>query len=88
MTCHMTIIKLLGTRKPQDLLLGKNSFCFRSPSERYCQSFICSEQTFDPGLKPLELLNRTGIFLLNEAEYLMKNNRDRGGYGRGGEHPV
>ena len=53
-TCHMTIIKLLGTRKPQDLLLGKNSFCSIPPSERYRQSFLCSEHTFDPGLKPLE----------------------------------
>ena len=52
--CHVTVIKRLGTRKPQDLLLGKNSCCSRSPSERYCQSFICSEHTFDPGLKPLE----------------------------------
>ena len=48
---HMTIFKLLGTRRPQDLLLGKVSFCSRSLSERYCQSFICPEHTFDPGLK-------------------------------------
>ena len=52
--CHVTVIKRLGTRKPQDLLLGKNSCCSRSPSERYCQSFICSEHTFDLGVKPLE----------------------------------
>ena len=32
---------------------GKKTFCSRSPSERYCQSFVCSEHTFDPGLKPL-----------------------------------
>ena len=52
-TCHVIIIKRYSTRKPQGLLLGKNSFCSRSPGERYCQSFICSEHTFDPGLKPL-----------------------------------
>ena len=52
--CHVTVIKRLGTRKPQDLLLRKNSCCSRSPCERYCQSFICSEHTFDPGLKPVE----------------------------------
>ena len=52
-TCHVIIIKRYGTRKPQGLLLGKSSFCSRSPSERYCQSFICSEHTSDPGLKPL-----------------------------------
>ena len=52
--CHVPVIKRLGTRKPQDLPLGKNSCCSRSPSERYCQSFICSEHTFDPGVKPLE----------------------------------
>ena len=56
-TCHVTIIKREGTRKPQDLPLGKTSFSSRSPSERYCQSFICSEHTFDPGLKsPLGVL--------------------------------
>ena len=40
---HVTIIKRQGTRKPQDLLLGKSSFCSRSPSERYCQYIICLE---------------------------------------------
>ena len=54
-TCHVTLIKRRGTTKPQDLLLGKNSFCSRSPNERYCQSFIFSEHTFDPGHKPLEI---------------------------------
>ena len=33
-TCHVIIIKRYGSRKPQGLLLGKNSFCSRSPSER------------------------------------------------------
>ena len=49
-------IKRQGIRKPQDfqLVLGKNSFGSRSPSERYCQSFLCSEHSFDPGLKPLQ----------------------------------
>ena len=59
--CHLTVIKPLGTRKPQDLLLGKNSCCSRSPSERYCQSFICSEHTFNPGLKPLRDVGFTKI---------------------------
>ena len=35
---HVTIIKRQGTRGPQDLLLGKNSFFSMYPSERYCQS--------------------------------------------------
>ena len=35
---HVTIIKRQGTRGPQDLLLGKNSFFSLYPSERYCQS--------------------------------------------------
>ena len=52
---HMTIFKLMGTRRPQDLLLGKVSFCSTSLSERYCQSFICPEHTFDPGLKAFSL---------------------------------
>ena len=34
-TCHVTIIKRSGTRRPQDSLLEKISFCSRSPSERY-----------------------------------------------------
>ena len=34
-TCHVTIIKRSGARRPQDLLLEKISFCSRSPSERY-----------------------------------------------------
>ena len=36
------------------MLLGKSSFCSRYPSEKYCQSIICAEHTFDPGPKPLE----------------------------------
>ena len=44
-------------RNPQDSLLGKSSFCSRSPDERYCQLFICSEHFFDPGLKPLECIH-------------------------------
>ena len=71
-TCHVIIIKRHSTRKPQGLLLGKNSFCSRSPGERYCQSFICSEHTFDPGLKPLDLLNlaKTTVSVLHrELEY-------------------
>ena len=35
---HVTIIKRQGTRGPQDLLLGKNSFFSMYPSKRYCQS--------------------------------------------------
>ena len=54
--CHVTVIKRLGTRKPQVLLFGKNSFCSSSPGERYCQSFICSEHSFDRSLKPLEVI--------------------------------
>ena len=62
-TCHVTIIKRYGTRKPQDVPLGKNSFCSRSPSERYCQSFICPQHPFDPSLKPLEN-NETAAMLV------------------------
>ena len=51
----MTIIKRQGTRGPQDLLL-KKKISSRSPSERYCQSIICSEHTFEQGLKPLEFM--------------------------------
>ena len=42
-------------RGPQDLLLEKISFFYssRSPSERYCQSIIYPEDTFDLGLNPL-----------------------------------
>ena len=36
--------------------MGKNFFCSRFPSERYCQSFICSEHTFDRRIKPLRIL--------------------------------
>ena len=50
-----------GTRKPHDLLLGKNSFCSRFPCERYCKSSICSEHTFDRPIKPLEYWNLTYI---------------------------
>ena len=56
LTCHVTIIRREDTRKPEDLLLGKSSFFSRSPSERYCQFFICSAHIFDPGLKPLECM--------------------------------
>ena len=38
-TSHVTIIKRWRTRKPQDILFGKNLFGSRSPSERYCQSY-------------------------------------------------
>ena len=34
-------------------VMGKNSFCSRSPGARYL-SFISSAQTFDAGLKPIE----------------------------------
>ena len=51
-SCQVTKIEREGTRKPQDLLLGKNQFFSRSSRERYCQSFICFEHNFDPGLKP------------------------------------
>ena len=34
-------------RKPQDILLGKHSFYSRSHSDRYCQSVLCSEHTFE-----------------------------------------
>ena len=44
---------MYGTRKPQDF--GENSFFSRPPCERLCKSFIFSEHTFDPGLKPLEM---------------------------------
>ena len=33
MTCHVTIIKRQGTRKPQDLLLGKSAFYSWSPGD-------------------------------------------------------
>ena len=53
-TCHVTIIKRSGTKRPQDLILEKISFCSKSPSERYCQSIIWAEHTFHPGLISLE----------------------------------
>ena len=48
---HMTWFR---QKKTSIFTFGEKTFCSRSPSERYCQSFICSEHTFDPGLKPLE----------------------------------
>ena len=46
---HVTIIKRQGTRGPQDLLLGKDSFFSMYPSKRYCQSpNIPLNQAFNP----------------------------------------
>ena len=47
-TCHVIIIKREGARKPT---FGENSFYSVSLSEKYCQSFIRFEHTFNPGLK-------------------------------------
>ena len=64
LTCHV-IMSRWGTRKPQDMLLGKKSFSYRSPSDRYCQSFLSTEHIFDLGLKTLELPNMN--FYLKET---------------------
>ena len=53
-TGQVTIIKRFMAEESLKICFGESSFCSRSPRERYCQSFICSEHTFDPGLKPLE----------------------------------
>ena len=47
------------------MLLGKRSFGFRSPSDRYCQSFLSTEHIFDLGLKTLGLPNMN--FYLKET---------------------
>ena len=48
-TCHVAIFKRSGTRKPHDLLLGKNYFVLGLLARDIAnRSFV---HTFDPGLK-------------------------------------
>ena len=42
--------KLPGDEVAWRFTFWENSFCARSPRERYCQSMICSEHTFESGL--------------------------------------
>ena len=62
-------IKRYGTRKPQDLLLGKSSICFRSPSWKYRQLCICSDDIFDPGLNSLEVALFSNFTVFSRRHY-------------------